>query len=438
MKNIIALLVFLVIAIASSGQDRKQPLDFKGKFFVSASDGDMVSSAYVNGLLGEKEGKDALSIVSLTGDYQSWKSSETEVSNSVAGPPSVLDVTPDGQFAFVIETFTQAPDNGRNFSDLASGSLLTVIDLSNPDNPRVSEKINIGKRPTSVAVHPDGKLIAIALYENGANNLALVKFESNKLGKIYYFSIPQIASKEPLNHVSWHPSGKYLAAVFEKSDQVAFVELQVEKSALQVKPWGNVVKTGKFPMKGLFTPDGNFFMVNCLYWGNDIDGTWIDAPHGQINSIRFDTTMSDKKVQHSNISTAQASISPEGITISNDGTLLVTTNLERSYLPYSIDKSEPRITWYSSLTLIHIDKQTGKLSTINHFYFDGILPESAVFDASDKYLAVCNYDHFDDKIKGSAIDFWRVERENGEIPKLIKTSHSIPVSRGVHSMVLVK
>ncbi len=38
---------------------------------------------------------------------------------------------------------------------------------------------------------------------------------------------------------------------------------------------------------GRFTPDGRHFIVNNLYWGSDVEGTWTEAPKGSINSIRL-------------------------------------------------------------------------------------------------------------------------------------------------------
>jgi DNA-binding beta-propeller fold protein YncE len=127
-------------------------------------------------------------------------------------------------------------------------------------------------------------------------------------------------------------------------------------------------------------------------------------------------------------------VSPEGLAISPNGRYVVTTNLERSYLPYNDD----RITWFSSLTLIMLDPQTGQLNRVADYPFDGILPEAAAFDASSQYLAVVNYDFFDDRTPGGSIDFWRIASDPlNPQPMLVQTRYSVPVTRGAHSMVLV-
>jgi hypothetical protein len=127
-------------------------------------------------------------------------------------------------------------------------------------------------------------------------------------------------------------------------------------------------------------------------------------------------------------------VSPEGLAVSPNGRYVVTTNLERSYLPYEDD----RITWFSSLSFFTLDPETGQLNHIGDYPYDGILPEAAAFDASSQYLAVVNYDHFDDSIAGGSIAFWRVPADPLDPrPTLVQTRYSVPVTRGAHSLVLV-
>ncbi|WP_422081565.1 beta-propeller fold lactonase family protein [Ulvibacterium sp.] len=436
MKKIV--LGAVLMAQFGIAQNRKAPLDFKGKAIISVSDADMVSSAYVDGELGEQDGKDALSLVPLDVNYRNWKAYEIFATNSVAGPPCSVAVSPDGNYAFVVETFTPPSKGGTTFNDLGIGRLLSVFDITDLRSPKLIETKDIGTRPVGVSVSPDGNWLAIGFYSNGTKNLGLIPFTNGRLGKVFHFTIPNVDAETAANEVDWHPSGEYLAAVMQNADQIVFVKPNLSKDIPTIEAYGNVVGTGKFPMKGDFTPDGKHYVTTCLYWGSDVDGTWIEAPRGQLNSIRFDSDPTDGKTLHSNISTAETSISPEGFAISNDGTLIVTTNLERSYLPYEVDGAEPRMTWYSSLSLVSLDQETGKLKHLNDFYFQGILPEAIVFDASDNYLAVAVFDNFDDTVKGGRIDFWRVVREKGELPFLVKTDHSVSVTRGAHSMTLVK
>jgi hypothetical protein len=115
---------------------------------------------------------------------------------------------------------------------------------------------------------------------------------------------------------------------------------------------------------------------------------------------------------------------------------VATTNLERSFLPYD----DPRITFFASVTLARLDQATGQLTAVGTFPYDGILPEAAVFDNSGIYLAVTTYDHFDDRVSGSSIDFWRIQADPLDEANvhLVKTQVSVPVTRGAHSMAIAR
>ena len=72
------------------------PFDFQGRALVSISDADMVASAYVDGRLGPREGRDAIGVIDLAGGHpRDFSAAEVEASNSVAGPPVAVAATPE-------------------------------------------------------------------------------------------------------------------------------------------------------------------------------------------------------------------------------------------------------------------------------------------------------------------------------------------------------
>lgn len=434
-KTIFALLIILLTLVSNwtvPAQKRTAPFDFKGRYLVSVSDADMLASAYVDGKLGFREGADALSVVPLAGDYRNWKATEIGVSNSVAGPPASVCVSPDGRWAFVIETFASPAAAGKTFGDLPIGNLLTVVDLQNPAKPVVTESIKIGARPESIAVNPAGNLLAVTLHPPNEKPIALIPFANGKLGQPTYHQIPSLDRDERISHAEWHPSGEFMAGTLTHSNRVIFFKVKTN-NGLTIESHGNPLYVGKYPFSAKFTPDGKHLVANALYWGDDVDGNYVEAPKGEINLIRVGVQPGTSgKVKHSLISTAKTGISPEGLTVSHDGRYVLTTNLERSYLPYD----DRRITWYSSLSLFEIDEKTEQLVSLGDFPVDGILPEAAVFDAANNFVAAVVYDHFDDRKPGSAIKFWRLVRDP-EV-KLIELDQEIPVTRGAHSMVLVR
>ncbi|NEQ96458.1 MAG: lactonase family protein, partial [Cyanothece sp. SIO2G6] len=359
----------------------------------------------------------------------------------VAGPPVAVVVTPDGRYAFVIETWGQRPEGAEAeqvFGDLSHGDRLQVFDLANPTQPTLVQDVAIAERPDSISLNSDGSLIAMSFHPAGAGRetpLAIIPFRNGQLGDPVYPAVPNFDREERIIHAEWHPSQNILTLVNETTAKVSFVQVIPQGNSWEIQPWGNVVQAEKAPYMARFTPDGRYLLVNGLYWGADVAGRWTEAPRGSMVSIRLeDGIQADGSPRHALVSRSMTGVSPEGFAISPNGQLVVTTNLERSYLPYDDD----RITWFSSLSLITLDPETGQLRHIADYPYDGILPEAATFDASGQYVAVANYDHFDDRIQGGSIDFWRIAADPLDPqPMLVQTRYSVPVTRGAHSMVLV-
>jgi len=421
-------------------RDLAAPMDFEGRLIVSVSDADMVASAYVDGDLGPREGADALSVIRLDGDPRAWAAAEVFASNSVAGPPAAVDVTPDGRFAFVVETWTPRPDGPgpHGFGDLAHGDRLAVFDLADPAAPVLVQEVATPERPDAVRVSADGTLVAVSINRDGAGAetpLALYPFADGRLGEP---ATPEIPGWDPsagrLIDIDWHPQEPVLAMIDELGDTVRFARVTPD---LAVVPFGNVVDVERAPYRVEFTPDGRHVVINALYWGPDIAGQWIEAPRGSVLTVRMNAeTRDDGTVRHAFVSRVQTGVSPEGLAVSPDGRWVATTNLERSYLPYD----DPRITWFSSVTLAALDPATGQLEAVGTVAYDGILPEAAVFDNSGTYLAVATYDHFDDRRAGGSIDFWRIQADplDRSAVRLVQTGLSVPVARGAHSMAIVR
>jgi hypothetical protein len=184
------------VAVAQT-PDRAAPFDFQGRYLISVSDADMLASAYVDGRLGLREGRDALSVIPLGGHVRDLRVYETEASNSVAGPAVVLNVTPDGRYAFVVETLAQRPEGNweeQTFADFRHGNRIQVFDLVEPTQPTLVQEMSIAERPDSVSVSADGSLIAVAINPGGdgiATPLALIPFSDGRLGQPVY---PQVST----------------------------------------------------------------------------------------------------------------------------------------------------------------------------------------------------------------------------------------------------
>ena len=406
--------------------------DFKGRYIVAVSDADMVASAYLDGHLGPIQGQDALSVIQLNKPVNQLKAVAIEASNSVTGPPSSLAVSPDGRYAVVIETRGSRPVGKSSplFSDLPPGKLISVIDLADADHPKPIGRIDGPERPLSVQFTNDGSLVAITYRPQDAKRspLAIYRFDKGQLVDLSLPTIPGYSSGDVLNGLAFHPSRNELVLLNATKSTLSFFKFSYQGNTFSLTPWGNSVPVDPEPFKAQFTPNGRFVVVNAMYPG---------SVRGSVTAVGLAVeTASDGSPKHQLVSRALAGVLPEGLTMSPDGRWVVTTNLEQSTQPYTNAKQG----FYASLTLLQLDTESGFLERVGDYSFDGILPESVVFDNSSRYLAVATFDHYDGRTPGGSIDFWRLTGDyyNPKRIELVKTGYSVPVTRGVHSMVIVR
>lgn len=433
-----------LLSMPAAAQDADAPLPFTGRALVILSDADMVASAYGNRLLGAREGEDMLSVIPLGPHPRDLKESQIPVSNSVAGPPAGLAVTPDGRYAIVAESFTPRPNESRTdqtVADLKNGRTITVVDISDPSDPQVVQRIEGLERPNSVSINADGTFVAVSVDAQGAGTrtpLALYRFANGRLSeKPATLAIPGWTAGDALSHAEFHPRENMLALLNRTRDEMSFVRIETEAGTLSLAPYGNRVRVEKYPYMVRFTPDGRYAIANGLYWGTDVEGIWSEAPRGSVVSVRIDAgKAADGSPRHALVSRAQTGVGPEGLVVSPDGTMVVTTNVERSFLSYN----DPRQTFFSSITFIRLDPKSGVLTRVGDFAMDGILPESAAFDASSRSLAVLSFDHYNDRRPGGSVDFWRIAHDplDPSRTELVRTEHSVTVQRGAHTMVLMR
>lgn len=420
---------------ASSGAN----FDFKGRLIVAVSDADMVASAYLDGHLGPVVGSDALSVIRLDKPVQNLKAVEIGVSNSVTGPPSSVAVSPDGRYAIVIETRGTRPAGVTDprMKDLLLGKTVTVIDLLDPDHPKQVQRIDGVERPQSVDFNADGSLVALTLYpQNAAKSpIALYRFAGGRLTDLSTPDLPGWAPGERLNGAVFHPKENTLAILNASRPSLSFVKVISANGQLNVSAWGNQVLVDKQPFKVVFTPDGRFAVLNAMYFGDDVSGT-ATVP-STVLSVRLSAdTAPDGSPRHQIVDRVISGAYSEGLAMSPDGRWLATTNLEQS--TYAL--TNPRQGFFSSVSLIRLDPQLGLLERVGTYPFDGILPESVIFDNSSRFLAVACFDHYDGRKPGGSIDFWRLTGDyfNPKRIELVRTSYSVEVTRGVHSMVIVR
>ena len=416
---------------------------FQAKLLLALSDADMVPSAYVDGKLGPVAGSDVLNVVAFDGHRAEPRGVQTlPISNSVTGPPAAVTTTPDGRYALTIETRGQRPASGQDVTraGLPAGRTITVVDLSDPQRPRVVQQVVGPAYANSVSVNADGTLVALAVNPQGdgtATPLWLYHFAQGRLAGGAAVPIPGWMPGDELVTATFHPRRPLLALTNQSKHTLLLAEVHAVGRQWQLQPWGNTVEIEQAPLMTCFSPDGRYFFANATYTGGPGRQPHNPQPRGSLVCVQLDAQPGTAQPPvHLVTARVLTGHTPEGLTISPNGHFLVTVNLEQNALL----PGTPQRTRYATLSLFGFDPATGELTAAGEFAFDGLLNESAVFDNSSRRLAVANFGQLDDPAGRGSIDFWRVvgDVSGPERLQLVKTNYVLPLQRGVHTLSIVR
>jgi hypothetical protein len=443
------ILALALAALSSTGAAGASPPNITGRAIVAIADGDMLAAAYYDQQLPPPHARvaDTLSITRLPLSGATTPTAVIEASNSVTAAPFPATVSPDGRFAFVVETLSPAAVPSTQLADLPPGRRLFSIDLAATDHPAVRHHIDLPSRPMTVHVHPTGDLLAVTTASPG-QDIVLVPVDNGHLGRPVPLSLAALgvmpdaalpSNGTAVGYAEWHPSGHYLAVTLHMRDEVAFFALTRDSAlgTVSLSPWGNRVKVGgRDPYAGHFTPDGRFFITSD--WGRNFGATTLAGRLPQTPGVVSVIAVAPagtpaEQATHRVVSTAPSDLSPEGIAISPDGSLVVTINMRDSAFPVGAPRFDPQST--ASLSLFALEKTTGHLHKVGNYRFAGILPENAAFDATGDHVIDAVYQDVHGPHSQGRLDIWRVAREPGL--SLEHTGHTIELPRGAHHVLVV-
>ncbi len=424
-------------ASAIEPQNFPNYLDFEGRFLAVLSDVDMVASAYMGPPIGPRSEsmRDQLTLFPLR-DGMPGEPVQIPVTNAVTAWPSLLSFAPDGRTAYVAETEKPAGPDAQSRADLQPSGLLSVVAIDESLRGAVVQTIETDSRAVAVDVRPQGDVLVVSTTRPGhlatgatqsaSPQLGLFRIgPDGRLGEMATLSLEGAQSDPP--HIEWSPDGSLLAVTMARSDSVRFYIW--DGSALS--PYGNAVSTGKLPGVGHWSPSGSHFFVTNLHWGRDAEGIYLGSDISTIAAIRVAAAEAEDP-RHLMVSAIATGASAEEFAISPDGEMLVSLNMEHSFLP----PEDPRLTYHSSLSLITWDEESETLHSHGDFAFEGILPEGITFDGSGQFLAVANFAHSNPRrpVEETTVDFWRVV--TGASPALVQMDLKLPVMRGAHVVQL--
>jgi hypothetical protein len=435
----IALVACSAVSSPSNDAQAGTPVKFAARGLVVISDADMTATAYGDGVLKRTPG--VVDTLSLLDTSTAPKLASTlPVSNSVIGWPEVLDVSPDGRFAYVAETrgvpAADVTQVGQVFADFPAGKLLTVLDVSQLSAPRQVQQMAIGNNLGAARVSSDGKTLA-AVSTTANQELVLVSLQDGLVTHVDHFALDvkrDSKSRQGARSVAWHPSADVLAVnVADREVQFIAITRAADGRPRSVQAVGKPVVVGQTLSSGHFSRNGKFFLVPDIGWGDNAKAMdFLFNSAGKIVVLAFDAAG-----QHHVVQQATVGLSPESMAISHDGRMLVSVNMNRTYLPDSFPASLWPKRQRSSLSLASFDDNTGQIQVLQELDFEGVLPENAVFDTQDKTLAVAIYEQRDDPLRRGQVEFWHITQVGG-VPRLQATGQRVTVTRGAHDLAVLR
>ena len=279
--------------------------------------------------------------------------------NTIFGPPTNLQITPDGKLGLVANSMDWVAD-GATWKAVPDNKLY-VIDLT-LDPPKLIDTVLVGKQPSGMAINRAGDLALIA--NRNDNSISVVKI-TGKSVKL----IDTVSMGEQVSHVAITSDGKRAVAAKFPGHKAALLAINGDKVTYDKQD----VTVGWWPYNLDITPDGKLLLTA----DNGLSG----SSDGNIDTVTVvDLEANPPRV----IDKVVGGDGPEGFAISPDGRMAVAVILRGS----NADKTAFFYNRNGSVVALKIDGK--KVTRTNEVVVEG-LPEGLVFSDDGKYLYVGNY-----------------------------------------------
>ena len=303
-------------------------------------------------------GNDAVLIVDLANPEAPKIVVSLPLENTIVGPPTNLDISPNGTLALVADSMTVTEDNGVR--KLVPTDQLFVIDMkANP--PKLVDTLHLGKQPSGLSFSPKGDLALVCNRADGT--ISVLKIDGTKVTQIG--TVPVSAG---VSQVVFTPDGKHALATKSPDNKIAILDVDGDKVTYNKLD----IPTYPFPYNVVVSPDGKLAITADNGGGGSSDGS-MDA-----------VTVIDLEGPHPHgIAHLTVEDAPEGLAIAPNGKFAVAINVNGSNFPDA---------WFhhktGSATILRIQ---GKTVTPIKTIQVGAFPEAVMISPDSRYIYVGNY-----------------------------------------------
>jgi DNA-binding beta-propeller fold protein YncE len=311
-----------------------------------------------NGQVNGPPGKDAVLVIDVSNPAKPNIRASLPLMNSLLGPPTNLQITPDGKFGLVANSVVANQDG--SVWKTAPDNKLFVIDLTaNP--PKLTDTVTVGMQPSGIAISRKGD-IALTANRNGKS----VSVLSIQNGSVKFLS--DVALEQEAAAVVIAPDGRRAFVCLNLVNKVAVLTIDGQKVSYDK---AMDIPAGFNPYNIDITPDGKYVIAsNTGAQKNNADAEVIieaTGPHPHVIDIMSPGT------------------GPEGFTISANGKWAAT--------PLLLGSGAKSGDWFKTKggQLVVMSVGPGGKLTVTGKASLGGLPEGIAFSPNSEYIYVGNY-----------------------------------------------
>lgn len=303
-------------------------------------------------------GADAVAVLDISDPAHPRVTAQLPLANTVFGPPTNLQITPDGKLGLVANsvvtvekdgTWTAAPDDTLHVLDMAA------------QPPKLIETIKVGRQPSGLSIGSDGHTVLVA--NRAGKSVSLLRIDGTSVKPVAEVALPDQAAA-----VVIAPDNKRAFVAMNLAGTVGVLTLDGDKLTYDRK---NDIPTGPGVYNLDITPDGRTVIAaNTSTDGNGSLTTLalIDATGANPHVVGFTTVGQG----------------PEGLAISPDGRWVAVPLLNGSSALHAAPGYHPN-------GVLQVFALSGQGLTLVGEAHLGAIPEAVAWSPDSRWFYVGNY-----------------------------------------------
>ncbi len=303
-------------------------------------------------------GKDLVAVLDVSDPAHPRVTAQLPLANTVFGPPTNLQITPDGAVGLVANSITTAQKDGGWTASPADA--LHVLDMT-AQPPRLVETITVGRQPSGLCISHDGHLALVA--NRAGRSVSVLRIEGTHVRQVSEVALPDQAAA-----VAITPDGRRGFVAMNLAGTVGVLAIDGDRVTYDKS---RDIPTGPGVYDLDVTPDGRTLIAADT--GTDGNGSattlaLIDAAGANPHVVSYTTVGQG----------------PEGLAISPDGRWVAVPLLNGSSALHAAPGYHPT----GTLQVFALDGQalrpTGEAPL-------GAVPEGVAWSPDGRWLYVGNY-----------------------------------------------